>query len=190
MTAKKKYESKRTPEQRKTLKKNYRDMDEKKRICMELYLSGNQRKVAANNNMNESVLRAWKQTEWFADLWQDITDECEDKIRAQWDDIIDKATDETRDRLANGDTHINTRTGEVHRAPVKARDAATIAAIAYDKRRISLNMPVSITASAGSTKALERLADTFRKLADDNALKTTIPATEYKDVTPSSDADD
>jgi len=51
--------------------------------------------------------------------------------------------------------------GEQIRVPVKARDAMLIAAMAYDKLRLSLNLPGRIT----DTGRVDSLADQLAKLS-------------------------
>ena len=58
---------------------------------------------------------------------------------------------------------VKTRDGhEQHRVPVSAKDATVIAAIGYDKLRLSLNLPTSIRGSSGPD--LEALARKFEAM--------------------------
>ena len=108
------------------------------------------------------------QQDWWQDLLQEHAEEIEARVRADFDRVIEKATAETIDRLEHGDVVLG-KNGELKRIPVKARDAMTIGAIAYDKRRISLNLPTSISSSG--TKQVEELAKQFHKLAESFSIK-------------------
>ena len=74
---------------------------------------------------------------------------------------MDKALDETLDRLEHGDV-VLTRDGDERRVKMKGKDAATIAAISTDKRQILLNQPTSIR---GESQGMEALAEQFKALA-------------------------
>ena len=153
----------------------------RRQAAVEYYIRGNIKAVAEHMGINRTTILNWKNQDWFQDMLQECADECEDKIRAGYDAIIDKAIDETLDRLDNGDVYMHQ--GAPVRAPVRAKDAATIAAIAYDKRRISLNLPTSITANASTGKQLENLAQQFRDLTVRFDKKTdAIPATKYSEL--------
>lgn len=118
----------------------------------------------------DTTISTWSKTEWWHELQVQIADEIEARNRAQFDKIINKAHKETIDRLDKGDVIYDTKRGTQVRVPVKAKDAMTIAAIGYDKRRISHNLPTSITNSGGS-KQLENLADQFKQLAQNFTYK-------------------
>ena len=60
---------------------------------------------------------------------------------------------------------VKTRDGhEQHRVPVSAKDATVIAAIGYDKLRLSLNLPTTIRGTAGPD--LEALARKFQAMGE------------------------
>lgn len=154
--------------------------DKKREVALTYYITGSQRQTAIKTGVDRSTICVWvNHREWFQDLLEQVASEAEDKIRAQMDHIIELSQRETLDRLENGDVHVNAK-GQVTRAPIKARDAATIAGIAYDKRRISLNLPTSISGNTGTQGALEQMAKEFKKLtARYNNENATIPATQY-----------
>ena len=76
--------------------------------------------------------------------------------------IVDKAISETEDRLENGDVYVHQ--GQITRAPVKAKDAVLIGAVAIDKAQLLQNKPTSISSSSGSQK-IEDLIKKFQDIA-------------------------
>ena len=78
--------------------------------------------------------------------------------------VVDKAIAETEDRLEHGDVYVHQ--GQITRAPVKAKDAVLIAAVAVDKGLLIQNKPTRVTAASDGMQALlaqfEELARTSR----------------------------
>src|SRR5262249_38313588 len=76
--------------------------------------------------------------------------------------ILDKALQELLDRLEQGDPFVVG--GEVKRKPVSARDLALVAAITYDKRRLSRDAQLAATAHAApnNDELWERLGNWSR----------------------------
>jgi hypothetical protein len=124
---------------------------------------GTQTAVERELGIPQSTVNLWTQTEWWQSLVDNARAGAEDQYRAELHSIIEKANRETVDRLDNGD-HIVTKDG-IQRIPIKGKDAATIGAIAYDKMRLSLNMPTSITVRSDN-KTLTDLADKFKALSN------------------------
>lgn len=141
-------------------------LEEKREAALQYALCGTYLGAAKRCSfpVHDATIGGWAKTDWWQDLQQEIADELEDKIRAQYNQILDKAHTETLDRLENGDVIFDSKRGQQVRVPIKGKDAMTIGAIAYDKKRISLNMPTSITAQSG-TKQMEDLAKQFANLA-------------------------
>ncbi len=96
-----------------------------------------------------TTLHDWKKTEWWGALAESIRSEKEDEHHAAFSRIIDKATKRAEDALEHGETKlVKTKDGyEERRVPVGAKDALMIAAISYDKKRSSENLPTSVTQS-------------------------------------------
>lgn len=159
-------------------------VEERYAIALEYALTGNVKRTARNNGMPAGTLRQWRKADWWNDMMEMIADEYEDKIRAKLNRVLDKSLSETIDRLENGDPVYDAKRGEVIQMPVKARDAMMISGIGYDKRRVSLNMPTSITES--SSKQIDNLAQQFADLAQsfqykEAREKNSLPG-EYREV--------
>lgn len=133
--------------------------------------TGNMQKVARAINIPDSTLEYWKNNApwWHSQLAQ-IRDEKNQELDAQLSEIISRAGVVTIDRLKQGD-EIITKDGDRMRKLVTGRDAATIGAIAFDKRQILRNQPTSITGKS-TDERLTYLADRLRAL--DNMLKPAI----------------
>lgn len=83
---------------------------------------------------------------------------------ALYGELINKATEEIRDRLEYGDCRIDPKTKEVQRVPVKAKDIAAIQAILFDKREVLRNLPTR-TVRTTTENRLEEIKARMEALA-------------------------
>ena len=142
----------------------YTDEDRRK-AALEYSLTGSLTRVAARTGIPRKTLSDWKnQSDWWVEISAEVRHQKEAKILAGNEEIIDKAHREIVDRLDNGDVQlVRIKNGvELHRVPVKAKDAAVIRGISDDKRRLTLNQPTAIT---GKAENMNSLAQEFRKLS-------------------------
>jgi hypothetical protein len=123
-------------------------------------------KVSKSLGIPEPTLSQWKNSDWWVSLTVEVQTEKQDEIAAGLSRIAKKALSETEDRLENGDVFVNQ--GQVTRAPVKAKEAMVIGAVAIDKHQLLQHKPTSITANSSN---LEALAEQFRELARQNREK-------------------
>ncbi len=115
-----------------------------------------------------TTLYDWKKTEWWEPLAVEARNEKEDEHHAAFSRIIDKATKRAEDALEHGETKlVKTKDGYEERlVPVGAKDALMIAAISYDKKRLSENLPTSITRSEGSKGIQAQLQELSNRLTE------------------------
>jgi hypothetical protein len=127
-------------------------------------IHGSIRRTAEAVNLPASTLRDWKNQEWWADLYAEVRAEKESEFQAGFSRIVQAAIGEIEDRLTHGDVRlVKTRDGyEQRRVPISAKDAVMVSAIAYDKLRLSLNLPTTISSSQ---KSLTELSEEFRNIA-------------------------
>ncbi len=113
-----------------------------------------------------TTLHDWKQTEWWEQLTEEVRNEKEDEFRAAFTRIIDAANKRVEEALEKGEAKlVKTKDGyEERRVPVGAKDATMIAAISYDKLRLSMNLPTSISQSSGNSGIQAKLEELSRKL--------------------------
>ena len=111
-----------------------------------------------------TTLYDWKQSEWWPLLTEQVRSEKESEFQAGFSRIVQAAIGEIEDRLEHGDVRlVKGKDGyEQRRVPVSAKDATVIAAIGYDKLRLSLNLP---TAISSSQKSLTELSQEFQEIA-------------------------
>ena len=128
--------------------------------------TGNSMVVSDQTGIPASTIRHWHGNDnEFQSMCREIWAEFGDEIRSNLAQIIREAGDQALDRLRNGDVVRDTRTGELHRVPIKGKDAAIIGAVAFDKLRIAENQPTKIVRHEDTKQELNRLSNHFREIA-------------------------
>jgi hypothetical protein len=127
-------------------------------------INGTYTKAEKATGIPASTIRTWAKSEWWQQLSVEVRALKEEEFRAGFSRLIDAGIARTEDALLEGEIKlVKTKEGyEERRVPVGAKDATTIAAIAYDKLRLSENLPTAITQSESSKSLqaqLEELSD-------------------------------
>jgi len=125
---------------------------------------GSLTKTAKSCGIPLTTLYDWKQSEWWTELSEQVRIEKEAEFQAGFSRVVQAAIGEIEDRLQHGDVKlVKGKDGyEQKRVPISAKDATVIAGISYDKLRLSLNLPTSISSSQ---KSLTELSEEFTKIA-------------------------
>ena len=112
-----------------------------------VYLTyGNLNKTSRAVNIPQRTLEDWTKTEWWRELTTKLREEKKDEFDAGFTRIIDKTIKTIENQLDSGE--------------VKARDAATIMGITFDKRQVLNNQPTSIT---GKSQDISKLQAQFEE---------------------------
>ena len=132
--------------------------------------TGTFRGAAERVGISHNTIYGWyrdHRAEWDS-IANHIRELFEEEYRAKWRDLIMRGATEALERLENGDAVLD-RSGEIKRVPIKGKDAATIAAIAADKMRLSLGLPTSISARTTESTHQDKL-EALRQAARDKAI--------------------
>jgi hypothetical protein len=145
------------------------DDDIRRQAVVEYSIKGSLQAVSNALGIPRTTLCDWKNSEWWEALSIELRQQTEDRIAAELDQIIEKAHREVLERLEHGDV-VRVESDEngsqrLVRAPVRAKDAAVIAGVAFDKRRLQHNQPTSISSRSANDAALAGLADFLRQIA-------------------------
>jgi len=126
---------------------------------------GNVTKASEATGFPQTTIRYWRKEEWWSPLCDEVRAEKEHEFQAGFARIVEAAIGQVEDRLRDGDVKL-VRAGNGHeerRVPVSAKDATIVAAVSYDKLRLSLNLPTSIWANTDAS-SLESLAIRFGEI--------------------------
>jgi len=126
-------------------------------------VTGNSEKVCRDMSIPKTTGHEWLKSEWGESLLEQIrTEQCAE-LDAMHTKIIIDANLQVMDRIENGD-YLLDKANELIRKPMDGKSLATVAAITFDKRQISRNMPTSISTSVDNA-ALTKLQEQFQALS-------------------------
>jgi len=123
--------------------------EDRYRVVVAYLMYGNMQKVSEIVNIPKRTLQGWTHYEWWSDLITHVRAENTDEFDAGFSRIISKSMKTIEDQLDSGD--------------VKARDAATIMGISFDKRQILNLKPTTITAKATDINHLQEQFENYLK---------------------------
>lgn len=138
--------------------------DEVKDKAISLFSScGNLAQVARELNVPYKTIQKWKQTEWWKDKTKELQAEHQDKVDVKLTQALDIAIDGLTDRLINGDTVVDPRTGKERVVPAKLRDITNAFNTILDKRQLLRKQPTRIVEQSTTATHLQNLAEQFAK---------------------------
>lgn len=141
--------------------------DEIKDKAVSLYAScGNLSQVARELNVPLKTMQKWKEAEWWKDKTKQLQSEHQDKVDAKLSKAIDIALDGLTDRLVNGETIVDPRTGKERIVPAKLRDITTAFNTVLDKRQVLRKQPTRIVEQSTTAAHLQNLAEQFAKFVN------------------------
>lgn len=151
---------------------------EEKRIeVTTLYAAtGNIKQVSEFTGVPVGTIKNWRKQIWFYELLKEIREENNEKIDANFNEIIEQALFQLLDRVKNGDFVFNAKM-ELVRRPLTGKDLSLVAAINIDKRQLLRGEPTSRSEAVrgedekGLTR-IEKLAETFENLAKHGQIQT------------------
>lgn len=88
------------------------------------YMSiGSLNKVAKLSNIPLTTVTAWSKQSWWLEIEEDIKRQRAVELDGKLSTIVDKSLEVIQDRLENGETVLNNKTGQLMQKPVSLRDA-------------------------------------------------------------------
>lgn len=129
-------------------------------------VTGNTKKATKYCGVPSSTIDQWKKTEWWATLTQQVKKEKNDELDAQLTAILHMALDETIDRLENGDTYHNTRTGESYKMPINSKVLVSITDRLFDKRQLLRGDVTSRSEKVSTDQKLAKLKQQFEQFSN------------------------
>lgn len=123
--------------------------DQQRREAAQCYaIHGVMSVVSRHTGIPERTLGSWKDSDWWESTIAEVRAETESLVQARMTQIVDLATQQTIDKLPELD----------------GKASMVVAAVAYDKLRLSQNLPGRITSNSGD--AMQQLAKQFAALSD------------------------
>jgi transposase-like protein len=111
-----------------------------------------------------NTMQHWRyRTTWWPELEKRFQEEADRKLSAKMDKLIGKAVEKVEDRIENGDSILDSRTGDVIQVPLKVKDLTTTIKVLSDRT------DVLIGRATKDGIAKEMMADKLAKLAKEFA---------------------
>lgn len=122
------------------------DKDTKVALVTKYASSGNLKASAAACGVDYAQARSWKtRSQWWGPTIAKVQKIQQAELDAVMTSVIDKAMTEMTDRIENGDTIRDTKTGELVKIPMKGKELAVAAAVIFDKRSLIRGDATSIS---------------------------------------------
>lgn len=149
-----------------------------------LYMStGNMRLVSEQRHVPYDTLCAWKKSEWWPTLVDELRLAKKLKQNTKIDTILEAGVEVIKDRLENGDYILNNKTGVVQRKPVSLRDAGAITNALMTRQIQMEELAQRMDYRESSMKdTLDLLAKEFQKWNRLQKPDTTVVDVESKEI--------
>lgn len=161
------------PTLRRTLTKTQKTLhskkyfDQKKKIeCATVFaVARNYERVSGLTGVPVAQLKRWNDEPWWHEIIAKVKKEKNEVLDGKITETLDKTLDMIQDRVENGETYYNPKSKEYYNLPLKAKDAAIVTSILFDKRQLIRGEATSRTESISSEEKLLALKQNFENLA-------------------------
>ena len=123
--------------------------------------SGSMAQVSRELGIPYYTVIEWKGTKWWDEKIKNRREEATDKLDVKLTKALELAIDGVTDRIENGDTIIDPRTGKERTMPAKMRDLTNAFNVIMDKRQVLRREPTKIVEQHTTAAHLQQLADQF-----------------------------
>lgn len=117
-----------------------------------------------------STLKKWTEEAWFNEIIAKVKKEKNEALDAKITETLDHTLDLINNRLTEGETYYHAKTKEYYQLPVRAKDAAIITSILFDKRQLIRGEATSRTENVSSEQKLLALKENFERLAQSKLI--------------------
>lgn len=144
---------------------------------------GNLSAAAKRMRIPYETVASWKyRTAWWPELVQKLRDETDTRLASKMEDVIEKAVDEIKERVENGEKILDSKSGKVIEIPVKASALNQVVKTLSDRQDILIGRQKADTISKQTIQdKLELLAKQFEKFSKQHKPLEIVDA-EYSEV--------
>ena len=145
--------------------------EEKMQAVVAYITTGTSKQAAKYCVVPPNTIRYWKASAtWWPEAVAYARQMKQEELDARMTRVIDLAVGEVEDRLINGDEVVR-QGGEIVRKKMGGKEAATTAAILFDKRALIRGEPTSRTERVSVDDQLNQLKDSFEKFSQEITRK-------------------
>lgn len=125
-------------------------------------LCGSATKAAKAAGISKPTILDWKNnSEWWPYLLAHLKEKHDEDLEARTTQILTQALDQVEDRIVNGDTIMNYKTGEMEYKPISGKEMTIIFGTLYDKRQLMRREPTAISDNKSEDERLKHLMQEF-----------------------------
>ena len=139
--------------------------EQKLRACTTWFLTGNLMEVSRTYDIPYETLKTWAQSAWWKDLVVQIRFEDVQMLDSKLQRIIKKSLEATEDRVDNGDTQYDPKTGKLLKIPVKAHVVSKVANEMMQRQAQLRKVPSQREIETTIDSRLKKLAEEFMRFA-------------------------
>jgi len=153
-------------------------------VVTQMLAVGNKSLISKVTGVAYETISYWQKQPWWKELEDQVKREKSLKLDSKLTQIINKSLDLIADRLENGNTVLNNKTGELIRKPVELKDVSRVATDLLNRQHvINKTMVEEKTTEASVKETLALLANEFAKWAskEKKAGATDLPFVEVAD---------
>ena len=138
-------------------------------------VTGSAQKAEAHCGVNAGTIQTWRRnSEWWPALANEIKKEKNDEMEAVLTGILHQSLENIVDKLENGDTFYDGKTGEQYKMPVKAKELAALTGILFDKRALLRGDPTRRVESVSTDQRLSKLKEQFERFSSSTEIEGEI----------------
>src|SRR5574343_1314798 len=141
--------------------KQYSDTAKIEAVKTFLALGGNSSLTAASLGISNTTIIAWRNTNWWNQLINEIRKQEKIELSAKTKNIIDKSLDLVMDRLEHGDFMYDQKQGVLVRKPIPARELNKIAVNMIEQKNILDKATEEQVQTTTNEEKLAKLAERF-----------------------------
>lgn len=136
-----------------------------KQKAIKMYMkNGNLSLTARTLGISLNTMQHWRyRTAWWPELQKRFQEEQDRKIASKMESLVNRAIDQVEDRIINGDSILDSKTGDVITVPLKAKDLVNTVKVLSDRTDVLIGRATKDSA------AKEAIADKLAKLAKEFA---------------------
>lgn len=147
--------------------------EEKVQAVMAYVLSGKASYASRNlkkyNGLHipERTIRNWRQNAlWWEDVYAECKKQKQEELDGAFTSFLHQTIEQISERISNGDTIYDRKTGEFIKVPMTGRDMAVTLGIIFEKRQLLRGDPTSRVEKTSEAERLNKLETNFKKFAN------------------------
>ncbi len=142
-------------------------------------ITGDLDRAEQHSGVPRGTIAGWKRnTEWFPAMMAQVREQQGELLDAEITSTIHDIVGEIKDRVENGDEVLHTKTGEMLRKKIPAKDLAITMAVLYDKRALARGDATTRTETVSTENKMDFLREEFRKFASAKQIDAEVETTQ------------